>query len=190
MGRPNLTLAPGDQWFGAPQSCPVDTSSYTYSRNIVDINEFHQCNSEVNITRLIIGRLPVPFRSKCQQGINCTQGVKARSVQNCLTMRWRIGGISLGLTVVVLRMISGSSRSSGTTSSTRRGTTTGGGGGVIKAAFLALNKKLWKDVQHIWPTIETWMWAGWIWVSSKKTKVCLVVTLDWKKTFKPWLPGY
>lgn len=48
------------------------------------------------------------------------------------------------LTVVVLRMISGSSRSSGTTSSTNRGTVGGAGGGArgVMAAFLALEKNL------------------------------------------------
>lgn len=48
------------------------------------------------------------------------------------------------LTVVVLRMISGSSLSSGTTSSIKRGTAGGAGGGErgIIAAFLALEKNL------------------------------------------------
>lgn len=48
------------------------------------------------------------------------------------------------LTVVVLRMISGSSLSSGTTSSTKRGTVGGAGGGArgVMAAFLAFEKNL------------------------------------------------
>lgn len=54
------------------------------------------------------------------------------------------------LTVVVFRMISGSSRSSGTTSSTNRGTMGGAGGGAkgVMAAFLALEKNLVKNVKH------------------------------------------
>lgn len=44
--------------------------------------------------------------------------------------------------MVVLRMISGSSRSSGITSCIKRGRRGGGGGGVIMAAFLALNRNL------------------------------------------------
>lgn len=50
--------------------------------------------------------------------------------------------IYIGLTVVVLRMMSTSSLSSGTTSSTKRGMVGTTGGGLINAAFLALKRKL------------------------------------------------
>lgn len=54
------------------------------------------------------------------------------------------------LTVVVFRMISGSSLSSGTTSSTNRGTVGGAGGGArgVMAAFLALEKNLVKHAEN------------------------------------------
>lgn len=53
-------------------------------------------------------------------------------------------GGDIKLTVVVFRMISGSSLSSGTTSSTSLGTVGGAGGGArgVIAAFLALEKNL------------------------------------------------
>ena len=54
----------------------------------------------------------------------------------------KFNGKFKGHTVVVLRMMSMSSRSSGMTSSIRRGTVGTTGGGAIKAAFLALNRNL------------------------------------------------
>ena len=73
-------------------------------------------------------------------------------------------------TVVVLRMMSMSSRSSGTTSSIRRGMVGTTGGGLMSAAFLALNRNLMITGSHSVRTpayrtlnvtdMQTWMMDG------------------------------